>query len=64
MQRDIFNRVKHARGMRLKAPELPWLSDKVEAAFFKHGFTLFPAKQRPFYKPAQNKKKKKKERNF
>ena len=61
MQRDIFNRIKHARGMRLKAPELPWVSDKVEAAFFKHSFTLFPAEPRPFFKiPSKKKRKKRK----
>jgi len=33
MQRDIFNRIKHARGARLKAKEITWMTDKVEAAF-------------------------------
>jgi hypothetical protein len=60
MQRDIFNRIKHERGCRLKAPELTWLTDKVEAAFVKHEKLLFLAEPVPYLKPTEKKKKKKK----
>ena len=46
--------------MRLRAPEIPWLTDKVEAAFTKHAVTLFPKEPRPFIKPPEKKKRKKK----
>ena len=58
MLRDIFNRIKLARGRQLKAPELTWLSDKVEAAFVKHSKLLFPAEPVPFWKPPKLKLKK------
>lgn len=56
MQRDIFNRIKHARGLCLRGKELTRFTDPVESAFQKHAVTLFPKEPRPFINTKKPKK--------